>query len=278
MKAWLVTGCSSGLGRALASAAIASGDAVLATARDVGSLETLIARAPGRAFAHRLDVTSPGAARLAVDEALARFGRVDVLANYAGYGLLGALEDLDEHELREQFETNLFGALALTRAVLPSMRAAGTGCIVQMSSLVGVVPGPGGSAYVGSKAALDAMSESLAGEVAPFGIRVLIVEPGGFRTDASGRSMRWAATSPAYHAFIEPARAAFAARHGRQEGDPARAAAAVLAAVDDPGAPLRLPLGADAYAHIDAYLRRRLRDHVEPPDTAFADLPRQDGQ
>jgi NAD(P)-dependent dehydrogenase (short-subunit alcohol dehydrogenase family) len=273
---WLITGCSSGLGRALAVAVAGRGDLLLATARDPGTLAELVALAPDRVVPHRLDLIEPGAAQTAVDAAVRRFGRLDVLANYAGYALLGALEDIDEPALREQFETNLFGPLALTRAAVPIMRRRRSGTIVQMSSLAGVVPAPGGAAYVGSKAALEAVSECLAAEVAGFGIRVLIVEPGGFRTDAAGRSVRWAGPGRDYRPLIEPARAALESWHGRQPGDPALAAAAVLATLDEPDPPLRLPLGADAYEQIDTYLQRRHAEHhrTRIHDTAFTEQTR----
>lgn len=262
-RVWLITGSSSGLGLALSHAVVACGDRLVATARDISTLQPLVDEAPDRVLALPLDVTDRRRAVDVVEETVRHFGGVDVLANYAGYGLLGALEDLDETELREQFETNLFGALTLTRAVLPVMRRQRRGVLVQMSSLVGVVPGAGGSAYVGSKAALDAMAESVAAEVAHLGIRVLIVEPGGFRTEASGRSVRWAHISEDYHPLLAPAQAALARGHGRQPGDPAKAAAAVIAAVDDPNAALRLPLGEDAFGHIGDYLQRRLDEHRE---------------
>jgi short-subunit dehydrogenase len=259
-KTWLVTGASSGLGAALAAAAAERGDRVFATARDTAALSALRERWPERVVIAAVDLRRLDALPALVARAEAALGRIDVLANYAGYGLLGSVEDLTDEDLAEQFGVNLFAPLALTRAVLPGMRARGAGVVVQMSSLVGVVPGPGGSAYVGSKAALDAMSESLAAEVAGFGIRVLIVEPGAFRTEFNGRSLRSTGVGDAYRPLIEPALAAFRASYGRQEGDPQAAARAVLAAVDADGAPLRLPLGEDAFRHIRAYLEGRLEE------------------
>ena len=182
-----------------------------------------------------------------------------MLVNNAGYGQLGALEELKDAELRDAFETNFFGALTLTRAVLPIMRAQHAGHIVQMSSVVGVTSGPGGSAYAGPKAALEAMSEALAAEVAHLGIKVTIVEPGPFRTDFSGRSLRFAeAPNEAYAPLLAPATAAFKASHGTQPNDPYRGAQAIIAAVEAEHPPLRLPLGSEAFGWLRAYLTGRL--------------------
>jgi NAD(P)-dependent dehydrogenase (short-subunit alcohol dehydrogenase family) len=158
------------------------------------------------------------------------------------------------------FETNLFGALWLTRAVLPGMRARRSGHIVQMSSVVGVVSGLGGGAYVGPKAALEAMSEALAAEVAHLGIRVTIVEPGAFRTEFSGRSLRCAEPLADYAELIGPASAAFQASHGTQPGDPRRGAEAIIAAVDSEEPPLRLPLGDESFGWLRAYFQRRIAE------------------
>jgi NAD(P)-dependent dehydrogenase (short-subunit alcohol dehydrogenase family) len=259
-KTWLVTGASSGLGAALVRAAAARGDRVYATGRDRSALTDLQRRHPENIEVGTLDLLDVHDAQAAVKRAVAAVGGIDVLANYAGYGLLGSVEEVTDEQLSEQFAVNLRAPLALTRAVLPQMRARRSGVIVQMSSLVGVVPGPGGSAYVGSKAALDAMSESLAAEVAQFGIRVLIVEPGAFRTGFTGPSLRVAAPHDAYRPLLEPAVTAFKASHGRQHGDPDAAARVVLAAVDADDAPLRLPLGEDAFAGIRSYFERRLEN------------------
>ena len=272
-RVWLVTGSSSGLGRELVRAAIVHGDRVMATARDTAAVADLVALAPQRVRPVRLDVTEPDSVRAAVAEADRAFGRIDVLVNNAGYGLAGTLEELAEKDLRLQFETNLFGALAVTRAVLPVLRRQRSGHIVQMSSVNGVIPVPGGSAYTGTKFALDGMSEALAAEVAHLGIRVTIVEPGAFRTDFNTRSLRWSEPMPDYTEFMGPELEEFEAFRGNEPGDPCRAAQAIIAAVglDDP--PLRLPLGADAFSEIRAYLRTRLTelDATEPigADTDF---------
>jgi NAD(P)-dependent dehydrogenase (short-subunit alcohol dehydrogenase family) len=221
----------------------------------------------------RLDVTDAATVRAAAAEAVGAFGRVDVLVNNAAYGLLGAFEELSEADFRHNFETNVFGAMAVARAVLPIMRRQRFGRIVQMSSVNGVVSGPGGTAYAGTKFALEGMSEALAAEVAHLGIRVTIVEPGPFRTDFGGRALRWGEPLEDYAQVISPARRAFEAGHGSQPGDPYRGAEAIVAAVglDDP--PLRLPLGAEAFGWIRDYLRSRIDQLAEVEaigaDTAF---------
>ena len=272
-RVWFITGCSTGLGRALARAVLIHGDRLMATARDTSALADLVALAPRRARAVRLDVTDAESIHAAVAEADRAFGRIDVLVNNAGYGLEGAFEELADTDLRHQFETNLFGTLAVTRAVLPVLRRQRSGHIIQMSSINGVLPIPGGSAYTGTKFALDGMSEALAAEVAHLGIRVTIVEPGAFRTDFSGRSLRWSRQMPDYAEFMGPGLEEFESVRGKEPGDPCRAAEAIVAAVnlDDP--PLRLPLGTDAFQEIRDYLQTRLSelDSLEPigADTDF---------
>src|SRR6478735_3641088 len=205
---WMITGTSSGFGRALALAARDAGHDVIATARDLDEIADL------DGMRHeRLDLAEP----LAID---AR--DVDVLVNNAGFGLLGAFEELTDAQLRESFEVNLFGHLSLTRAVLPGMRERGYGRIVQLSSVIGVTSGLGGTAYAGPKAALEAISVALAAEVKPFGVGVTIVQPGPFRTGFGGARLRWARSHPAYKDLIGPPRRAFEAGHGAQPNDPAK--------------------------------------------------------
>jgi len=257
-RRWLITGASSGFGRAIAEAALAEGDAVVATARRPAALSDLAERRG--ATVRALDVTDGEQVRDVVAEAVTT-GGVDVLVNCAGHGLIGALEELTDAEFRGVMETNLFGALAVTKAVLPHMRERGSGHIVQMSSMGGVSANPGHAVYATSKFALEGASEALAGEVAPFGIRVTIVEPGPFRTDFAGRSMLPSTPMAAYAGT--PARAArdrFRDQDGVQPNDPAKGAAAIIAAVGAPTGPLRLPLGEEAVARIRGKLERQLAD------------------
>jgi NAD(P)-dependent dehydrogenase (short-subunit alcohol dehydrogenase family) len=269
---WFITGTSSGFGRSLAEAALERGHRVVATARRPETLDPLVALAPDRAHAVRLDVTRPGDGEAAVAAAIQRFGRIDVLVNNAGFGTVGAVEEIDLAELRGVMETMFFGAVALTQAVLPHLRAQGAGAVVQMSSMGGQVAPPGFGAYCAAKFALEAISEALAAEVAPFGIRVLIVEPGAFRTEFGGAGMQRSAAIDAYADTVGPTRAAVDAMDGSQPGDPRRAAAAILDAVEAPTAPLRLALGDDAVDAIRAK-HERLRadlDAWEPVSRAMA--------
>ena len=232
-RVWLITGCSSGFGLALAQAALARGDRVLATARDSSALDELVSGAPsGTALAVKLDVTDPADRAAAIALAGDRFGRLDVLVNNAGFGSVGAVEEIEEGPLRGLMETMFFGALSLTQAALPVMRRQGSGAIVQISSMGGQVTMPGFGAYCAAKFALEAVSESLAAEVASHGIRVLIVEPGAFRTGFGGAGMqRSPALGDVYAETVGPTRRAVD-QHGRlaawrsSEGrgdDPARA-------------------------------------------------------
>ena len=248
-RVWLITGCSSGFGREIALAALSRGDAVVATARRPEALKDLVEGAPeGRAHALALDVTNPEQIREAVAEATDRFGRVDVLVNNAGYGLVGAVEEFTMEELREQFETMFFGAVELTKEVLPGMRERGSGAIVQMSSMGGQVAVPGAGSYCAAKFALEGLSGALAGEVKPFGIKVLIVEPGGFRTGFGGARHHRSQEIGAYQDSVGAKRRRELAdnRGQAQPGDPEKAARAIVATLDTEEPPLRLVLGADA--------------------------------
>jgi len=270
---WMVTGASTGLGRAIARAVLDRGDRVVAAVRDPASIAELQSAYPDAVLVVAVDVTDPVAVRDGVAAAVARWGRIDVLVNNAGRGLVGAVEELTDDELRALLETNVLGVLAVTRAVLPHMRAQGSGHVVQMSSVGGVVANPGHGAYNAAKFAVEGLSEALAGEVAPFGIRVTIVEPGPFRTDFAGRSMSAAAPLADYAGTPAAAlRESMAAQDGQQPGDPALAATVILQWVDDPTAPLRLPLGERAVSRIRAKLTAQLADldHTEPVAVATA--------
>jgi NAD(P)-dependent dehydrogenase (short-subunit alcohol dehydrogenase family) len=256
-RTWLITGSSSGFGRALAEAALGSGDRVVATARKPEALDDLVASAPDRALAVELDVADREQADRAVAAAIDRFGAVDVLVNNAGLASVGAVEELDDHQLRALMDTMLFGPIGLVQAVLPFMRERRTGTIVQMSSMGGQVSMAGFGAYCGAKWALEAFSEALAGEIAPFGLRVLIVEPGAFATSfGSGRTQR-SPDSGVYETTVGPQRRAVDGMDGSQPGDPAKAAAAIREVVAAETAPLRLALGADAVDAIAAALDAR---------------------
>ena len=245
-RIWLITGASSGFGRALAEAAVAAGDRVIGAARRPDALADLATEHPDSVESVQLDVTDPDAIEAVVAEIEERYGRIDVLVNNAGHGQVGAVEETTDQELRDLFELHLFGPTALIKAVLPGMRAQGRGAIVQMSSMGGQIGVAGFSAYSATKFALEGLSEALAAEVAPFGIRVLVVEPGAFRTSFSGGGLLESEPMDVYAETVGATREMIKGMDGQQPGDPAKAAEAILAALAAEEAPLRLPLGADA--------------------------------
>ncbi|MFE7313589.1 oxidoreductase [Streptomyces sp. NPDC057555] len=254
-KVWLITGASSGFGRAIVEAAVAAGDLVVAAARRTAALDDLVAAHPGRVEAYPLDVTDTAAIDSAVREIIERHGRIDVLVNNAGRGHVGAVEETTDRELRDLMDLHLFGPAALTRAVLPHMRQTGSGAIVQMTSMGGRFAFAGVSAYCATKFALEGLSEALAAEVAPLGIKVMIVEPGAFRTGFAGPgALHQSVALPAYAETVGPVRASLTGSDGRQPGDPAKAAAAILTALDAENTPLRLLLGSDAADAVSAHL------------------------
>ena len=256
-RVWLVTGASSGFGRAITEAAVAAGDIVVAAARRTAPLDDLVAAHPDQVEALALDVTDIAGARAAVDDVAARHGRIDVLVNNAGRGMLGAVEETTDAELRDLMDLHFFGPAALTRAALPHMRRRGSGAIVQLTSMGGRFAFAGVGAYCATKFALEGLSEALAAEVAPHGIRVLIVEPGAFRTGFAGAgTLQQSAALDAYQDTVGPVRSVLPGGSGREPGDPARAAAAVLTALDADEPPLRLPLGNDAADAITDHLHR----------------------
>jgi NAD(P)-dependent dehydrogenase (short-subunit alcohol dehydrogenase family) len=271
-RVWLITGASRGLGRALAEAVLEDGGRVLVTARETDTIAELPRSYPGWAATTALDVTDPAAADAAVDRAIDEFGRLDVVVNNAGYGLLGALEELSDGELRSQFETNLFGTLNVTRAVLPRMRGQRSGHIVQISSLSGVAPNPGESAYAGTKAAVEAISQSLAQEAGHLGIKVTIVEPGPVRTEFAGPSLARANPIEDYSESVGRVRELLGELDGNQPNDPALAARAIIRAVQEDKPPLRLPLGEQAFAGIRQHLQELAEelDRTEPLAAATA--------
>ncbi|HSZ51573.1 MAG TPA: oxidoreductase [Caulobacteraceae bacterium] len=271
MTTWLITGCSSGFGRILSEAVLARGDNAIVTARNRESVQALADRYPGRASAAALDVTRAGDAAAAVDQAVARFGRLDVLVNNAGFGFIGAVEESEAAEYRPMFETNLFGLIETTRAALPVLRRSGGGRIVNFSSVGGITGRMGFGLYNASKFAVEGLSEALAEEVAPFGIKVLIVEPGAFRTDFLGRSILSAQRRlEAYEATSGRTRDFSHANDGRQLGDPEQGVVVLLQAVDSPTPPLRLPLGKDAYGRIRSKIGQLEQDLCAWEDLATA--------
>jgi NAD(P)-dependent dehydrogenase (short-subunit alcohol dehydrogenase family) len=246
-KIFLITGINSGLGKAFAEGALSAGHTVIGTARNSDAAADFEALAPGRAHAVVLDVTDFDAIPGAVAEAEAEVGPIDVLVNNAGYGQEGVIEESSLDELRRQFDTNVYGAVAMIKAVLPGMRQRRSGHIVNVTSMGGFITLPGIAYYHGSKFALEGISESLGKEVKPFGVHVTALAPGGFRTDWAGRSMVRAPRAIAdYDAVMDPIRAGRQARHGNQLGDPAKAAEALLKLVAAENPPAHLFLGTDA--------------------------------
>lgn len=251
MATWLITGCSTGFGRELASAVLARNWNAVVTARDPATIQDIVAGHDVSALALRLDVTDPKQVASAVKEAEARFGAVDVLVNNAGYGYRGAVEEADEAEVRELFETNFFGLVSMIQAVLPGMRAHRRGHIVNISSVAGRLAQPGSGYYSATKFAVGGLSDALRKEVGPLGIRVTVVEPGGFRTDFAGRSLRQSKhTIDDYAATAGARRKENSSTDGRQPGDPARAAQAIIRAVQADKPPFRLALGRSAVQRI----------------------------
>ncbi|MGW4021782.1 oxidoreductase [Streptomyces sp. NPDC005009] len=253
-KVWLITGASSGFGRAIAEAALADGDVVIGAVRRPELLDDLVAAHPDQVESLRLDVADVEDAEAAVRDVVARHGRIDVLVNNAGRTHVGAFEETADDELRELFDVHVLGPAALVRAVLPSMRERRSGAIVQMSSMGGQLSLAGFAAYSGTKFALEGMSEALADEVREFGIKVLIVEPGSFRTGLFETSRAGVSPDSGLYAKVGETRSAVAGGDGTQPGDPARAADVILAALEAPDTPLRLPLGADGVDGILAHL------------------------
>ncbi|NUS75955.1 MAG: SDR family NAD(P)-dependent oxidoreductase [Streptomyces sp.] len=262
-KVWLITGASSGFGRAIAEAALADGDVVVGAARRPEALDDLVAAHPDQVEALRLDVADTAAAEAAVRDVVARHGRIDVLVNNAGRTHVGAFEETGEDELRALFDVHVFGPAALVRAVLPAMRERRSGAIVQLSSMGGQMSFAGFSAYSGTKFALEGMSEALADEVAEFGIKVLIVEPGAFRTGLFEKDRAGVSSDSGVYSKVSATRGFVADGGGTQPGDPAKAAALILAALRSDRTPLRLPLGDDGVTAVLGHLDQ-VREDITP--------------
>ena len=254
-KVWFITGASTGFGRLLAEEVLRQGGKVIATARSLDKVADLEEAHPGRAKAYALDVTDPAQIASIVAQASACFAPVDVLVNNAGFGLAGAIEEATEDEFMPVFETNLFGLIRVTRAFLPRMRERGSGHIINLSSIGGLIAMPGWGYYNASKFAVEGFSAALAAEVAPLGIHVTLIEPGAFRTDFLGRSGTEAAEQiPAYAVTAGKTREYFHTQAGKQPGDPQRAVEAILAVSASPQPPLHLVLGRAALGRLRTQL------------------------
>ncbi len=260
VRTWLITGCSRGLGRALAEAVIATGDRLAATARDPNSLADLVAPAGDRAITLPLDVTDQAAAERAISETADRLGGLDIVVNNAGYGDVAPVEDTSLEDFRVQIETNLFGTIIVTKAAIPLFREQGSGRFLQISSIGGRVGATGRAPYSAAKFGVEGFSEVLATEMAPLGVHVTIVEPGGFRTDFAGASTRIKEGHPAYSETVGKTAAMQRDYDGKQPGDPKRAAQAIIAISKAEKPPLRLVLGKDAYARAERTDEGRLAE------------------
>jgi NAD(P)-dependent dehydrogenase (short-subunit alcohol dehydrogenase family) len=273
---WLITGCSTGFGRELSTILLKRGYRVVVTARDKTKVEDIVAGHDKNGLALALDVDKQDQIDAAVKAAEARFGRLDVLVNNAGYGYLAAVEEGDDADVRAMFDTNFFGLAAITRAVLPLMRAQKSGAIVNISSMGGFIGFPGSGYYAATKFAVEGLSESLSKEVAPLGIKVVVVEPGPFRTDWAGRSLK--TPKQPIDAYAETAvarRRQIQGISGKQPGDPVRASEAIIATVESKNPPLRLPLGSFAYDAMGAELEAVRKAHAAVEAVArAADYPK----
>jgi NAD(P)-dependent dehydrogenase (short-subunit alcohol dehydrogenase family) len=273
---WLITGCSTGFGRELSTILLKRDYRVVVTARDKSKVDDIVAGHDKNGLALALDVDKQDQIDAAVKAAEARFGRIDVLVNNAGYGYLAAIEEGEEADIRAMFDTNFFGLAAMTRAVLPIMRAQKSGAIVNISSMGGFIGFPGSGYYAATKFAVEGLSESLSKEVAPLGIKVVIVEPGPFRTDWAGRSLK--TPKRPIDAYAETAvarRRQIQSISGTQAGDPVRASEAMIATVESANPPLRLPLGGFAYEAMGAELEAVRKEHAAVEAVARgADYPK----
>ena len=254
-RVWFITGASTGFGRILAEEVLRTGGKVVATARKLDKIVDLEAKYPKAAKALALDVTDAGQVDSVVTQAFAQFGQVDVLVNNAGYGVAGAIEEVAEAEFMPMFETNVFGLLKVTRAFLPHLRKQRSGHILNLSSIGGLIGGQGIGMYNATKFAVEGLSEALATELAPLGIRVTVIEPGPFRTDFLGRSGVIAETRISdYDNTAGNMRKYFSENDGKQKGDPLRAVHAMMQVVESPNPPLRLLLGASALQRLRSKL------------------------
>jgi NAD(P)-dependent dehydrogenase (short-subunit alcohol dehydrogenase family) len=273
----MITGSSRGLGRAFTAAALEAGHPVAATARNVNDLSDLRQKYGNQVLPLALDVTDEAQAQLAVEATIQTFGQLDVLVNNAGYGNVAPIEDTSIEEFRAQIETNLFGVIILTKAVLPHFRAQGSGHFIQVTSIAGRIGPAGRAPYAAAKWGVEGFSESLAKEVAPFGVKVTIVEPGGFRTDFAGSSTKLREGRPEYDATVGKAVRFQREFNGNQPGDPARAAAALLRLVSAENPPLRIVLGSDAFSSAERNDLSRVDVATQWKDLSIStDFPKED--
>ena len=272
---WLITGCSTGFGRELAKLVLDRGWRAVVTARSLDSVADLVAEAGGRAIAVALDITDQAQIDAAVDAAIGRFGGIDVLVNNAGYGYLASVEEGEDVEIRAQFDVNVFGLFALTRRVLPVMRTQRYGHIINITSVAGLIGFPGSGYYAASKHAVEGWSDALLAEVEPLGIHVTCVEPGPFRTQWAGRSLRQTPNNLSEYADTAGQRlAGIKAYSGTQPGDPVRAGQAMIAITQYAKPPRHLVLGAWGHEHISNKLRQRLNEIESRRNLALgADFP-----
>ena len=273
-QTWLITGSSTGFGKEIAREVLARGGNVVATARDPASVSDLATLAPDRVLATRLDVTKQSEIDDSIAAAIDRFGAIDVLVNNAGYGFVSGIEEGSDAEMRHQFDVNVFGLVAVTRAALPHMRAKGSGWVVNLSSTAGSRGSPGAGYYCASKWAVEALSEALSGELAEFGLKVLIVAPGPFRTEFAGRSISGPKDPIPAYTVAAGMRAATDAMNETQAGDPVRAARIIVDTVTGGDAPMRLMLGGAAQQSATQSVRDRLADMERSAKVAAeADFP-----
>jgi NADP-dependent 3-hydroxy acid dehydrogenase YdfG len=256
-KVWFITGCTSGFGSILCKQLLERGESVVATARKPELLDDLkkLSQKPDQLLTLKLDVTNNEDIKLAVNHAIEKFGRIDVLINNAGFGHVGALEEITENDIRRSFDTNVFGVIEVTRAVLPTMRNQQSGYILNLSSVAGIAAIPGAGIYAATKFAVEGLSEALAAEIAPFNIKLTLIEPGAFRTQFANGSLKTAIPMKEYDGILDNTRKLYQTIGGNQPGDPDKAAKIMIELVDHPTPPLRLVLGGIAL--------KRARDKME---------------
>ena len=256
-KVWFITGCTSGFGSILCKQLLERGESVVATARKPELLDELkkLSQKPDQLLTLKLDVTNNEDIKLAVNHAIEKFGRIDVLINNAGFGHVGALEEITENDIRRSFDTNVFGLIEVTRAVLPTMHNQQSGYILNLSSVAGIAAIPGAGIYAATKFAVEGLSEALAAEIAPFNIKLTLIEPGAFRTQFANGSLKTAIPMKEYDGILDNTRKLYQTIGGNQPGDPDKAARIMIELVDHPTPPLRLVLGGIAL--------KRARDKME---------------